>query len=96
MPRTLIQVRKNGQITLPVELRRKANLKKGDLFNIRVSDGVIYLVPLKGKTMPDLDEREKSFQRVQEIREATPGLPEEKVEAIIAKAVKKARTPTKN
>lgn len=40
------QVRSNGQITLPAETRRKANLKEGDLLEAIIEeDGSIRLLP---------------------------------------------------
>jgi len=46
-----LQVRSNGQITLPASTRRKANLKEGDLLEAVVEqDGSIRLLP---KTMVD-------------------------------------------
>lgn len=41
-----LQVRSNGQITLPASTRRKANIKEGDLLEAVVeADGTIRLVP---------------------------------------------------
>ena len=41
-----LQVRSNGQITLPAHTRRKAKIKEGDLFEVVVdTDGTIRLVP---------------------------------------------------
>lgn len=41
-----LQIRSNGQITLPAGMRRKANLKEGDLLEAIVEeDGSIRLVP---------------------------------------------------
>jgi AbrB family looped-hinge helix DNA binding protein len=41
-----LQVRSNGQITLPAVTRRKANLQEGDLLEVLVEeDGSIRLVP---------------------------------------------------
>lgn len=46
MLETVLQVRGNGQITLPTTVRRKANLKEGDLLVVMVeADGTIRLVP---------------------------------------------------
>jgi AbrB family looped-hinge helix DNA binding protein len=42
----VLQVRSNGQITLPSAVRRKANLKEGDLLEVIVEeDGTVRLVP---------------------------------------------------
>jgi AbrB family looped-hinge helix DNA binding protein len=41
-----LQIRSNGQITLPAPTRRKAKLKEGDLLEVLVEeDGTIRLVP---------------------------------------------------
>jgi AbrB family looped-hinge helix DNA binding protein len=46
MTETVLQVRSNGQITLPSGIRRKANIKEGDLLEIVVeADGTLRLVP---------------------------------------------------
>jgi len=46
MPEIVLQVRSNGQITLPLTVRQKANLKEGDLLEVVVeSDGTVRLVP---------------------------------------------------
>ncbi len=53
-----LQVRTNGQITLPAGTRRKANLKEGDLLEALVeADGSIRLVP---KAAPSRALAEKS------------------------------------
>ena len=42
----VLQIRSNGQITLPAAVRRKANLKEGDLLVAAVEeDGSIRLTP---------------------------------------------------
>lgn len=43
---SVLQIRENGQITLPTSVRRKTNLKAGDLLDITVEeDGSIRLTP---------------------------------------------------
>jgi AbrB family looped-hinge helix DNA binding protein len=43
---TVLQIRSNGQITLPTQIRRKARLKEGDLLEVLVEeDGSLRLVP---------------------------------------------------
>ena len=66
-----LQVRSNGQITLPASTRRKANLKEGDLLEAVVEkDGSIHLLP---KTMVDraLVEKLTEKQQLQDIAWAT-------------------------
>lgn len=46
MNEPVLQVRSNGQITLPSGIRRKANIKEGDLLQIVVeADGTLRLAP---------------------------------------------------
>jgi len=46
MSGTVLQIRDNGQITLPTSIRRKTNLKSGDLLEVSIeSDGSIRLTP---------------------------------------------------
>jgi antitoxin PrlF len=43
---TVLQIRDNGQITLPTSIRRKINLKSGDLLEVNIEmDGSIRLTP---------------------------------------------------
>ncbi len=43
---TVLQIRSNGQITLPTSVRRQAHLKEGDLLEVLVEeDGSLRLVP---------------------------------------------------
>jgi AbrB family looped-hinge helix DNA binding protein len=43
---TLLQIRSNGQITLPASIRRRAKLSEGDALEVIVEeDGSIRLVP---------------------------------------------------
>jgi AbrB family looped-hinge helix DNA binding protein len=43
---TVLQVRSNGQITLPTSLRREAHIKEGDLLEVSLDqDGSLRLVP---------------------------------------------------
>ena len=42
----VLQVRSNGQITLPASVRRQANLEEGDLLEVTVEpDGSLRLIP---------------------------------------------------
>jgi AbrB family looped-hinge helix DNA binding protein len=43
---TLLQIRSNGQITLPASIRRRANLREGDALEVIIDeDGALRLVP---------------------------------------------------
>jgi AbrB family looped-hinge helix DNA binding protein len=46
MPETILQVKHNGEITLPSIIRDKANLKEGDLLEVVLEvDGTVRLIP---------------------------------------------------
>ena len=46
MEPVVLQVRSNGQITLPTSVRRQANLREGDILEVVVEDdGSLRLVP---------------------------------------------------
>jgi len=46
MTTTLLQIRSNGQITLPAAVRRQANLKEGDTLELTIEeDGSLHLSP---------------------------------------------------
>ena len=43
---TMLQIRSNGQITLPASIRRQANLQEGDALEVTIDkEGAIRLVP---------------------------------------------------
>ena len=42
----VLQIRSNGQITLPTSIRRQADLKEGDLLEVTIeADGSLRLIP---------------------------------------------------
>ncbi|MCJ7623958.1 MAG: AbrB/MazE/SpoVT family DNA-binding domain-containing protein [Anaerolineaceae bacterium] len=46
MTGTVLQIRSNGQITLPTSVRRQAGLKEGDLLEVVLDDdGSVHLIP---------------------------------------------------
>jgi AbrB family looped-hinge helix DNA binding protein len=46
MPQLILQIRSNGQITLPASIRRAANLREGDALEVIVeADGSLHLIP---------------------------------------------------
>ena len=46
MANVLLQIRSNGQITLPAAIRRRAKLKEGDALEVVVeADGSVRLIP---------------------------------------------------
>jgi len=42
-----VQILRNGQITLPAQIRQALNVKEGDYLEIKIKNGLIYLTPKK-------------------------------------------------
>lgn len=51
----LVRVQEKGQVTLPVEVRRKLGLKKGDLVAVVETDGGVLITPQGAIAMKALD-----------------------------------------
>lgn len=49
-------MQENGQVTLPVEFRKKYNLKKGDLLIMKETEHGLLISPKEGLVMKMLDE----------------------------------------
>lgn len=46
MANVILQIRSNGQITLPASIRRQANLRDGDALEVVIeADGSLHLIP---------------------------------------------------
>lgn len=52
----LVRVQEKGQITLPVEFRRKFGIEKGDLVAVELCDGGVLVTPQEVIAMRALDE----------------------------------------
>ena len=55
-----VQVRQRGTLTLPIELRKKHNIKQGDTFHLVDLDGVLVLSPLA----PIVPELAREIERI--------------------------------
>lgn len=53
--RTLVRIQEKGQVTLPVEVRRKLGLKKGDLVAVEATEGAVVITPQEVLAMKTLD-----------------------------------------
>lgn len=45
MPMTLVRMKEKGQVTIPAAVREALSAKRGDVFEVAVSDGNIVLKP---------------------------------------------------
>jgi len=87
----LLQVRRNFQITIPVELRKALGIKEGDYINAELQDETIIL-KLKEITNRKIAKRQEEakkrfFEIVDRIRERNKDVDHKEVEALINEAV---------
>jgi AbrB family looped-hinge helix DNA binding protein len=62
MPKAIVRVQEKGQVTIPLEIRQKLNLKKGDLVTfVETEDGVI-IKPAEVIVMDALDKIGKALK----------------------------------
>lgn len=50
------QISSKGQVTLPIEIRKRLGLKPGDKIDYRIKDGLVTVVPVR-------DEEENIFEK---------------------------------
>jgi AbrB family looped-hinge helix DNA binding protein len=85
----LVKVIRNGQITIPKELRAALGIEEGDLLEVKLSKGGMTVKP---KTPVDKDmAKGRFFQMVEEIRESVKDADPQEVEAALAEAVQAAK-----
>lgn len=94
----LVKVVRNGQITLPKELRKKLDIEEGDLLEVELEKGSFIIRP---KAVIDKElARNRFFKMVDEIREAVkdadPKVIEQEIEEAIRAVRKKAKPETKS
>jgi AbrB family looped-hinge helix DNA binding protein len=52
---SLVRIQEKGQVTLPVEVRRKLHLKKGDLVAVQATEGAVIITPQEAVAVKALD-----------------------------------------
>lgn len=93
----LVKVVRNGQITLPKELRKKLDIEEGDLLEVELEKGGFVIRP---KAVVDKElARDRFFKMVDEIRaavkDADPEVIEQEIKEAIRAVRKKAKPKTK-
>ena len=95
-----LRILQNGQINLPAEFRRDLGLKKGDIIDAEIQDGRIILTPVtlveKKETEKHMEDKEKFFETVDELRKPTKDVPLRKTQVTIDKAVAAAKQAKKD
>jgi AbrB family looped-hinge helix DNA binding protein len=90
----LVKVTRNGQITIPKELRAALGIEEGDLLEVKLSKGGMTIKP---KIAVDKDlAKGRFFQMVEEIRESVKDADPQEVDAALAEAVQAAKKATTN
>lgn len=88
----LVKVGRNGQITIPKELRAILGIREGDVLEIDIQGGSIILKP--GSAVDKDPAGKRFFEAVDEIRagmkDADPGQITREIEAAVAAAKKEA------
>jgi len=88
----LVKVIRNGQITIPKELRAALGIEEGDLLEVKLNKGGMTIKP---KTAVDKDvAKGRFFQMVEQIRESVKDADPQEVEAALAEAVQAAKKAT--
>ena len=85
----LVRVIRNGQITLPKELRDKLGIQEGDFLEVTLTKSGMCIAP---KTVVDSElAKGRFFQMVDEIRRSMEDADPQEVEAAITEAIRAAK-----
>ena len=88
----LVKVIRNGQITIPKEIRRSLSIRDGDFLEIEHSNSGLLIKP---KIVIDRDESaQEFFEQVSEMRKNAKKFDPEEVSEILAEAVRAAKNIT--
>jgi AbrB family looped-hinge helix DNA binding protein len=88
----LVKVIRNGQITIPKELRKVLGIEEGDLLEVKLTKGGMTIKP---KAVVDRESAKgRFFQMVEEVRESVKDTDPQEIEAAIEEAVQAAKRST--
>ncbi len=84
-----VRVQEKGQITIPTKIRRKLNLRKGDLVIFtETSDGVL-IKPAEMLSQAEL--RKKLAEEIGALRSRFGDMSDEEIETLVTDAIRSAR-----
>jgi AbrB family looped-hinge helix DNA binding protein len=88
----LVKVIRNGQITLPKELRKALGIEEGDLLEVKLSESGLVIKP---KVPIDRElAKDRFFQMVEEFRESVKDVDPEELDEALKEAVAEAKKAT--
>lgn len=85
----LVKVKRFAQVTIPTEIRKKANIEEGDIVDVKYEDNRIVIIP-KRITDKSVDWAKRFDEAISRVRTASQktGIAEKDVDAAV-KAVRK-------
>jgi AbrB family looped-hinge helix DNA binding protein len=91
----LVKVVRNGQVTIPKEIREKLGIKEGDFLEVQPTDQGVFF---KTKAIVDKGDALKAFSRAFEklqagVSDKIKGLDEKELAAILEEAIQAVRRP---
>jgi AbrB family looped-hinge helix DNA binding protein len=84
-----VRIQERGQVTIPVEIRKKLNLKQGDLVIFQETEAGILIKPASIVVEEDLRKEMKVL--LQAVREKFQDYSTEQIELLVEQAVREAR-----
>ena len=84
-----VRVQGKGQVTIPLSIRKKLNLKQGDLVIFQETPAGIVLTPAAVVAREDLHQQAAALVRT--VREKFQDYSAEEVEALVQQALREAR-----
>ena len=84
------RLQEKGQITIPTRIRRKLNLRKGDLVVFEETSEGVLLKP--ADILPTGELRQKLAAEIAKMRSRFSDLSDEEVQTLVDKAIRQARS----
>ncbi len=85
-----VQLKINGQMTLPVKIRRALGLDQGSFLDVQLREGQIVLTPQALVKKAEI--RKKAYEATERIRERNKDIPLKEIERDVTEAVKTVRS----
>jgi AbrB family looped-hinge helix DNA binding protein len=90
----LVQLLRNGQLTIPSKIRKALGLKRGDLLDVRLIEGKIILTP--ATPISEAKIKDKILTLLKRNWERNKEVPFEEIERIVSEAVEEVKEEERN